>query len=262
MSDYEVRITGDSGLPVLLLAGGAATTRDFFPGLVAALPGHRVIELDRPGTGRAMDRGTATLASGSAACADVLKDLGPAVVVGQSLGGGLAVAFAADHPELVAGLVLIDPTPLNDPKTLKNLGRVIGPLSAITTLPFLGPKVDQLIFRASTKKFATDTPEQRAGIAAISSASTAQTAAAVKTLPAEGAAVTARLVKLDVPAVLMTGDRLPDHGVRLAHERLAGALGARLVTWPDAEHAEHLRDAKRVNDLVVSVVDEALARTR
>jgi pimeloyl-ACP methyl ester carboxylesterase len=260
MSDYEARITGDSGLPVLLLAGGAATTHDFFPGLVAALPGQRVIELDRPGTGRAMDRGTATLASGSAACADVLKDLGPAVVVGQSLGGAVAVAFAADHPELVAGLVLIDPTPLNDPKTLKGLGRVIGPLSAITSLPLVGPKVDQLIFRTSTKEFATDSPEQRAGIAAISSASTKQTAAAVATLPEEGAAVTARLARLGVPAVLLTADRKPEHGVTRAHERLAETLGARLVTWPDAVHAEHLREAGKVNDLVASIVEEALAR--
>jgi len=37
--------------------------------------------------------------------------LGPAVVIGQSLGGQLALIFAARHPELVRGVVLADASP-------------------------------------------------------------------------------------------------------------------------------------------------------
>ena len=63
---------------------------------------------DRPGTGLAQDRGAATLPSGAAAAAEVVRSLGagPAVVVGQSLGGAVALQLATDFPQLVAGLVL------------------------------------------------------------------------------------------------------------------------------------------------------------
>jgi hypothetical protein len=60
--------------------------------------------------------------------------------------------------------------------------------------------------------------------------------------------------------VLLTADRKPSHEIRLSHERLAAALGARLVAPKGAVHADHLRDPEGVNDLVLQVVAEASAR--
>ncbi len=262
MPDYVLTVHGTTGLPVLLLAGGASSTHGFFPGLVDALAGHRVLELDRPGTGRAVDLGPATLATGSAAVAHVLEDLGagPAVVVGQSLGGLQAVQFAADHPELVAGLVLLDPTPHDLPDMVPMMQRVFGVVAAPTRLPLVGRTLDRLMWKVLSlgSKVA---PEARAGYEVmITSASLAQTCRAIAHLADEMRAVSPRVTALDVPVVLLTADRKAGHKVRASHERLAAALGGRTVSPAGSVHADQLRDPRGFNDLVVSVVAEAAAR--
>lgn len=258
----DARITGDTGTPVLLLPGGAASSRGFFPGLVEALPGHRVVELDRPGTGLAQAEGVATLASGSAAAAQVLRELnaGPAVVVGQSLGGALAQQVAADHPDLVAGLVLIDPTPLDQPRLLRMLPRLFGVLGLPGRVPVAGPTLDRALWALLGGRASTVHPSARPALQAmLRSASVAATAAATRSLAAEGPALVARQQPLGVPVVLLTADRKPGHAVRRSHDAAAQRLGARVVAPVGAVHAEHLRDPAGVRDLVLEVIGEVLA---
>lgn len=70
--------------------------------------GGRVLVVDRPGYGRSTI-GPRSMADNAELLAELLVQRGavPAVVVGHSYGGGVALLMAARRPEVVAGLVLL-----------------------------------------------------------------------------------------------------------------------------------------------------------
>jgi pimeloyl-ACP methyl ester carboxylesterase len=113
-----------SGSPVVLLHATLHDHTDFdaVAGPLAAA-GHRVLAVDWPGHGRSpAPAGSEPPGSGSAGSglvtapllADVLADfvaeldLAPAVFIGNSVGGYAAARLALDHPDRVAGLVLVN----------------------------------------------------------------------------------------------------------------------------------------------------------
>lgn len=89
--------------PVLAMHGWARTHRDWQPSL-GDLP---TLSVDLPGFGDSPapsePQGSAWYAS---QVAPLLEQYGPAVVVGHSFGGRVAVHLASSHPKLVKGLVL------------------------------------------------------------------------------------------------------------------------------------------------------------
>ena len=97
-----------AGPAVLLVHGqpGVGADWDAVANLLAR--DHRVLVPDRPGYGA-----TASKPVGMAENAELLAELlvdkqaAPALVVGHSYGGGIAVLLAARHPDLVRGLVLV-----------------------------------------------------------------------------------------------------------------------------------------------------------
>lgn len=105
---------GDGLPPVVMIHGLAGQSAHFGYGIMPRLKGVlRMAAPDRPGCGystRAADAGAdlPTQAGQIAALIDRLG-LGRALVVGHSLGGAVALALALDHPDKVAGLVLLAP---------------------------------------------------------------------------------------------------------------------------------------------------------
>jgi pimeloyl-ACP methyl ester carboxylesterase len=97
--------------PVVFAHSFAGSSAQWGPQLDHTSLTRRAVALDFHGHGRSDARPSArfdipSFAADIAAVADEL-DLAPFVLVGHSLGGAAAIAYAADHPNRVAGLVLV-----------------------------------------------------------------------------------------------------------------------------------------------------------
>jgi pimeloyl-ACP methyl ester carboxylesterase len=110
---YDRRGRG-SALPVVLvhgMGGNAAGFLRILRPLIAA--SRRVVAVELPGHGRSqlLDGETpAGIAECGEALRDAVRDLGErCVLVGNSLGGALSLGIAAELPELVAGVVGLNP---------------------------------------------------------------------------------------------------------------------------------------------------------
>lgn len=124
-------------LPVVCLPGLSRTAADFHP-LARALsrdperPRH-VLALDYRGRGKSeWDRDPANynpvVELGDLLAVLTALDVGPAIVVGTSRGGILAMMLAAARPTLLAGVVLNDIGPVIEPKGLMRIKSYVGKL--------------------------------------------------------------------------------------------------------------------------------------
>ena len=110
-SGLEERVEGE---PVIVLESGLGTPMDHwdrvFDGFAELAP---VVAYDRPGIGKSdEDDEMPTLKNVSDKLLELLDNLEvepPYVLVGHSMGGAYVRGFAVYYPELLAGLVIIDP---------------------------------------------------------------------------------------------------------------------------------------------------------
>lgn len=111
-----------SGDPTLVFVHGLGGTAATWDGVVAVLsPSHTTVAVDLLGHGGSPVPDDPALYSRDAALADlddVLASIdGPVVLVGHSLGGYLALAYAATRPGGVAGIVVLNTGPgFRDPE--------------------------------------------------------------------------------------------------------------------------------------------------
>lgn len=120
LRQHVVELDGDASIeapPIVLLHGAGCNLEDMHVALGERLAARRrVVLVDRPGQGWSEGaEGAEPQGSSPAQQARVLRQLldrlgiGRAVLVGHSWGGTLALTFALDHPDRVAGLVLLAP---------------------------------------------------------------------------------------------------------------------------------------------------------
>jgi len=235
---YEVTGSGPLIICVPSMGDLRAEYRFLAPELARA--GYQVAAMDQRGIGEASarwsDYSVAGVGSDIVALARHLNT-GPAVVIGESSGGGAAVWAAAEAPEVIAGIVLIDAFVRDFPSAKNTL------LSLLYPLLFAGPWGAGTWIKYYGSLYLTRQPADfEAYKAALQRnlAEPARLAALRGQILASKAESAARLAHVHVPALILFGTRDPDFPDPASEARwIAGLVGGEVHMIEGAGHYPH-----------------------
>jgi pimeloyl-ACP methyl ester carboxylesterase len=259
------------GPVVVLLHGNGVMLQDFEVSgvLRLAAANHRVIAFDRPGFGYS-DRPRTTMWTPTAQAtliAHALREIGVerAVVVGHSWGTIVALAMALDHPDQVAGLVLLSGYYYGTARPDVMTGAipaipVVGDVIANTLSPLAGRLTGPAAVKASfapapVSAKSADLPK---GMALRPSQMRATAADTAMMVPG-AVAISGRYGELHVPVVVMAGDGdLIVHMDKHAERLVKDIAGAELRVVPGQGHMLHYA----VPEQVVAAIDDVVRAGR
>ena len=245
--------------PTVVLLTGAGDTDASWAAVRAQLR-HRVniVSYDRSGMGRS-DPG------GERSCHGVVAELhavirgvvtNPVVLVGHSLGGLIALRYAAQHPASVAGLVLVDATPVETGRNKAvqagflisaTLARLFKTLSPTGLVPFLLAKdrlpfyPEQAAFRAKVsqedyRRWLSEVERNLAGNAGSELESVPGVAASANDVQAAASQHPERIV----PTIILTSRAYGSKWVAM-QQRMAFQFETALhLILPDRSHNIHM----------------------
>jgi pimeloyl-ACP methyl ester carboxylesterase len=159
--DREVHwVHQPGGKPAVLLLGGCGVPFYSWDLVVALLADCELALLDRPGLVATPWPGTLPrLAEEVETLADLIRRVrGPVVVVAHSMAGLHAEGLARLHPDLVAGLVLVDSSVEWEPKPPRNqtawltLARAVHGGMRVPALRLIGSVADRLLVAAQSSR--------------------------------------------------------------------------------------------------------------
>ena len=243
-----------AGSVVVLLHGWGGRAASMTPLANALRERFRVLAFDLPGFGETSlppePWGTFEYASFVAAA---LAGLGVqrASFIGHSFGGRLGIWLAANRPELVQSLVLIDSAGVKPLPTLKRRLRtaVFKAAKALLRLRILGRAGPALQERLAAKL----------GSADYRAATGVMRASMVKTVNED---VTHLLPRIGVPTLLLWGENDKETPVADG-EKMAGLIGdAVLIRVAGAGHFSYLENPLYVQAVVIAFLDGVLAEAR
>jgi|GEM_PF-5956507 len=161
-------VTAGTGVtPVVLISGLGDSTLTWAPILPRLAESCRVIAYDRPGMGASASvEGPRSLERMATEVNELIESLKgePAVLVGHSLGGPIAVESFRRRPDLIAGLVLVDsadPAVLSR-KSIVALQRFSIWLPRAFAAVGLWPRISRSVARKQAKVTAQDNPFEEA----------------------------------------------------------------------------------------------------
>jgi pimeloyl-ACP methyl ester carboxylesterase len=165
VQDRTLRVASDGrGRDIVLIHGALTTHSDWMGGVFERLAETcRVLAVDRPGHGASRrPRFVASPLSQALQVREGLQqlDVTSPILIGHSFGAMIALAWAAEHPNEVAGLVLVSPIAFPElrpfehaflgPRALPFLGPIVAGLAAPTLDRALLPAVQRLMFSPQT----------------------------------------------------------------------------------------------------------------
>jgi pimeloyl-ACP methyl ester carboxylesterase len=247
-----------SGPPVILIHGITSSSENWKTVGPMLAEHYTVLAPDLVGHGHsAKPRGDYSMGAFASGVRDltVALDLGPATVVGHSLGGGVAMQFAYQFPERAVRLALVDSGGLG--ATVHGLLRAATLPGSELVLPFLagsrvlktGEAVGRLLSRVGIR-VGTDAAEMARGHASLGDREARL--AFVHTLRAsidprgQRVRATDRLyLAAELPLLILWGAR--DRIIPVGHGRRAHEMvpGSRFEVFESAGHFPHLDEPER-----------------
>ncbi|MEJ5217275.1 alpha/beta hydrolase [Cognatishimia sp. D5M38] len=265
--DVHALVKG-SGPDLVLIHGSSGNIRDFTHSLVDQLTDrYRVIVLDRPGLGysEAVNPKGDTIFEQAAILQKAAAQLGAdkPIVVGQSYGGTVALAWSADHPDALSALVTLaaPAEPWDTP--LAGLYEInSNPWLSWAVLPVISAWVpNSHVQNVLTEVFAPQpVPEgylSHFGRMTLSRGSQKATALQRKRFLDEVRALKPRYGQITVPTEVLHGDADDTVNIDLHTPSLLNAIdGAQLTTLPGIGHMpQHV-----AQEAVLDAIDRAATR--
>ena len=262
------RTAGERG-PVVVLIHGIAGTSEIWDRVLPLLgEHHQVIAPDLLGHGDSASGGDYSLGAYASGVRDLLAALGHdrATVVGHSLGGGVAMQFAYQFPEMLERLVLVSSGGLGrDLNLLLRSAALPGaeyvlPLLFAAGLPSTGTKIASLIGRIGFRG-GSDLEEIGRGFASLGD--TEARRAFIHTvrgvIDPSGQRVDAsnRLyLAAGIPMLIVWGARDTMIPVEHAHAAHHQVPGSRLEIFEQAGHFPHVSEPRRFAEVLSRFIAE------
>lgn len=252
---YEVSGAG----PLVVCVPGMGDVRQVFRHTAAALvaAGYRVATMDLRGHG---DSDATMSGYGDAATARDLLALiaelgGPAIVVGSSMGAGVAVIAAAEQPDAISGMALVGPFVRGGPGGVAKL---------VTRLALMKPWGRAFWASYYPKFYPGRRPDDLTEHIALISQSMRRPGhwrAFQRTAFSGHAEAAARVGDVRTPVLVVMGEKDPDWKDPAAEARwIAEALRGELLLVPDAGHYPMAEYPETVNPAIVAFADSVRAR--
>jgi 3-oxoadipate enol-lactonase len=244
------------GSPVVLLLHGLGANSSSwllqFDPLIAA--GFRPIATDTPGFGESPYDGKGwSIARSAAAMANLLQDLkvGPAQVVGISMGGTIAQQIALDFPQRVRKLVLVSTFSILRPTRVSGWFYFLQRFILVHTLglPTQAKFVADRIFPGEDQQTKRDLLIEQ-----ICQADPLAYRAAMRSLGLFSSSK--RLGEIQTPTLVVTGDHDTTVPLQSQHMLVEKIPGARQVIIPGAGHALTIDQPELFNKELVGFLKE------
>ncbi|MCZ7526627.1 MAG: alpha/beta hydrolase [Acidimicrobiia bacterium] len=231
-AELHHEVTG-TGRPVLLVHGATGDAAGYWGSLAPVLATRStVVTYDQRGFGRSTPAPSIevpVLALDAAALLDHLG-LGPAAVVGASLGGMVAQQLAVDRPDLVERLVLVGTGPRIGPR-LRLMGEVLGRVTELGDPALLFDL--NTVLATGELHLAAHAGEIAGARRELEERGRAWFGRALATPPAWDGV---ELERVEVPTLVVAGDEDAEMPLRYARELAHRLPGARLLVLEGAGH--------------------------
>ena len=237
---YFLHEGGMLSRPAVILIHGLGGDYLSWPADVRRLADHTVYALDLPGHGKSSGPDLQSIAAYAERVVRFLNDVGlfKAVIVGHALGGAVALTLAAEHPERVAGIVLIA-----SGGRLPMASSLMENAASPSTFPQAVQALQEAAFGPHAKVSLKEMTSKRLLVSR-------PTLLYHDLLACDAFDISPRLADIRIPTLIICGTADRICPLRYAENLASSIPGAALQTVEDAGHMVMLEQPRRVAGLL------------